>query len=89
MAFAIKFLGTAAADLKALRVFDQRRIGEEIDKQLRHQPTVGSKNRKCLRGFAPGFEHEPPLWELRVGEFRVFYDVDEEGQAVRVRAVRE
>jgi len=29
-----------------------------------------------------------PIWELRVGEFRVFYDVDEEAQTVFVRAVR-
>jgi len=29
-----------------------------------------------------------PVWQLRVGEFRVFYDVDEEQEAVIVRAVR-
>ena len=28
------------------------------------------------------------LWELRVGEYRVFYDVDEDQQAVYVWAVR-
>jgi mRNA-degrading endonuclease RelE of RelBE toxin-antitoxin system len=88
MAFAIKFLGSAAAELKALRVFDQRRIAEEIEKQLRDQPAVATRNRKCLFGFTPSFEHDPPIWELRVGDFRVFYDVDEEGQ-VKVRAVRE
>jgi mRNA-degrading endonuclease RelE of RelBE toxin-antitoxin system len=29
-----------------------------------------------------------PVWELRVGEYRVFYDVDEVGGQVVVRAVR-
>ncbi len=30
----------------------------------------------------------PPIWELRVGEFRIFYDVAEEERKVYVRAVR-
>jgi ParE-like toxin of type II ParDE toxin-antitoxin system len=28
------------------------------------------------------------VWQLRIGDFRVFYDVDEERQAVIVRAIR-
>jgi mRNA-degrading endonuclease RelE of RelBE toxin-antitoxin system len=24
------------------------------------------------------FEHVPPVWELRAGKFRLFYDVDTE-----------
>ena len=31
----------------------------------------------------------PPIWELRVGAYRVFYDVDEDLNVVYVRAVRE
>jgi len=41
-----------------------------------------------LLNVEPGFEHVPPLWELRVGEYRVFYDVDEQANKVFVRAVR-
>ena len=33
-------------------------------------------------------EHELPVWELRVGVFRVFYDVQDEQGRVHVRAVR-
>jgi len=29
-----------------------------------------------------------PVWQLRVGDFRVFYDVDEQQQEVIVRAIR-
>ena len=29
-----------------------------------------------------------PVWELRVGEYRVFYDVNEQEARVIVRAVR-
>jgi mRNA-degrading endonuclease RelE of RelBE toxin-antitoxin system len=89
MAFAIKLSGSAAAELKALRIFDRRWIGEEIDKHLRDQPEVSTRNRKCLRDFVPDFEHDPPIWELRVGEFRVFYDVNTAGQLVSVRAIRQ
>ena len=34
------------------------------------------------------WEAVPPVWELRVGESRVFYDVSEEDSVVYVRAVR-
>jgi mRNA-degrading endonuclease RelE of RelBE toxin-antitoxin system len=37
--------------------------------------------------LAPDFEHVPPVWELRIGEYRVFYDVDEPDHKVYVRAV--
>jgi hypothetical protein len=35
------------------------------------------------------WEHEEPLWQLRVGEYRIFfYDVNDQAQEVVVRAVR-
>ena len=88
MAYQVKLLGDAAKELKGLRVFEQRRIVDEITSQLQHEPTVPSRNRKCLPDLKPSFEHVPPVWELRVGEFRVFYDVDEDAQRVNIRAVR-
>ena len=33
-------------------------------------------------------EHMDPVWELRIGEYRVFYDVDEQASLVMVRAIR-
>jgi hypothetical protein len=47
-----------------------------------------SRNRKMLVRLVPPWEHEPPVWELRIGEYRAFYDVDEAEQRVIVRAVR-
>jgi mRNA-degrading endonuclease RelE of RelBE toxin-antitoxin system len=29
-----------------------------------------------------------PVWELRIGDFRVFYDIDVEGLVVTVQAIR-
>jgi len=36
----------------------------------------------------PPWDAVPPIWELRVGGYRVFYDVSEEGKTVYVRAIR-
>ena len=32
---------------------------------------------RCCAVLAPPWEHVPPVWELRVDEYRVFYDVAE------------
>lgn len=71
-----------------MRLFDRRRILTAIETQLGHVPTHESRNRKQLRGLVPPFEAVPPIWELRVGGYRIFYDVDEEERRVYVRAVR-
>jgi len=44
-----------------------------VETQLAHEPLVDTRNRKRLRAnpIAP--------WELRVGDIRVFYEVDEPG----------
>jgi len=42
-----------------------------------------------LVNLIPPWVAEPPIWELRVGRFRVFYDIAEEARVVLVRAVRE
>jgi len=87
--FSVQIMPTALAELKAIAPFHRRQIAQAIDEQLTQQPTTASRNRKLLKDPRPSFEHEPPLWELRVGTVRVFYDVDEAAQLVYVRAVRE
>ena len=88
MAYDIRVHELAAVELEGLRVYDERRIIDEIEKQLSHQPATQTRQRKCLSSPVPTFEHVPPVWELRVGEFRVFYDVDETAKRVHIRAVR-
>jgi mRNA-degrading endonuclease RelE of RelBE toxin-antitoxin system len=41
-----------------------------------------------LAGLEPPWESLRPVWQLRVGDWRVFYDVDEDAKSVVVRAVR-
>lgn len=88
MPYGIGITDLAVVELKKIRAFDRRRITEAIRSQLSYQPTLATRNRKRLDSLTPGFEHVPPIWELRVGEYRVFYDVDESSQMVCVRAVR-
>jgi mRNA-degrading endonuclease RelE of RelBE toxin-antitoxin system len=88
MAHEIRLQGDAAEELRSFRVFERRLIVDEIDRQLSHEATVETRNRKCLLGLTPSFDHRPPVWELRIGDIRVFYDVDEEAQEVNIRAIR-
>ncbi len=83
MTFEIRLTKTAADHVRSYRTFDQRIILEAIDEQLRHQPTAETRNRKRLS------ESELSDWELRVQDFRVFYDVLVEGEArlVKIKAV--
>jgi mRNA-degrading endonuclease RelE of RelBE toxin-antitoxin system len=88
MAYEILVHETAATEIEVLRTYDQRRVVGAIEGQLTHEPTAPTRRRKCLVGLVPTFEHVPPVWELRVGAYRVFYDVDETAACVHVRAVR-
>jgi len=81
MAFAIELSPHAHDHLKRQRKRDQRIIVDAIAVHLTHQPDQPSQHRKIL--------DDNPLapWELRVGVFRVFYDVDREGETVVVVAI--
>jgi mRNA interferase RelE/StbE len=73
MPYEIRYSNEAVEQLKKLRAFDFTAILDQIEQVLRVNPTVVSKSRiKRLR------EPAPTQYRLRVGEFRVFYDVAEE-----------
>lgn len=86
--FIIAYAEDVSEDLASLRAFERKRILNEIEKQLTYDATRVSKNRKMLVGLVPPWEYVEPVWELRVGEHRIFYDVDEEKSIVIIRAVR-
>lgn len=88
MPYTIDFAQRAVNDLKALRAYDSRRILDHIERQLKQQPGIETRNRKNLGELLVEFEYRPPIWELRVGEFRVFYDIDEASSTVNVRTIR-
>ena len=75
-------------DLAALRARSLARILDRIEVQLAHEPTRQTRKRKVITGLVPPWEHEAPVWQLRVGGYRVFYDVSEAASVVTVRAIR-
>ncbi len=79
--FEIGLTPEASEDLDSVKSYDKKRILNAIHQQLPHQALDEARNRKRLR--------PNPLaeWELRVGNFRVFYNVDEENNKVKVLAV--
>ena len=73
MAYEIRFAATARRHLRTFSAHQRAIIVDAVESQLSHEPLTEVRNRKRLRPnpLAP--------WELRVGEVRVFYDVDEPG----------
>ncbi len=79
--FRIEFTPEAITDLRFFRKYDQERIVRGIEAQLPHQATEPSRNRKRLR------PNQLAEWELRIGDFRVFYDVDLVESLVKIEAI--
>lgn len=79
--FDIQFTTEAREDVKSLRKADQVAVITAVESQLVHDANHPTRNRKKLK------PNPIAEWELRVGEFRVFYNVDEPQQAVRVVAI--
>ena len=86
--YKIEYAEGVDEDLSEIRAYDRKRILDRLEEQLLHQPAQETRNRKPLPGLKPPWEHEEPVWELRIGEYRVFYDVGEPELLVRVRAIR-
>jgi mRNA-degrading endonuclease RelE of RelBE toxin-antitoxin system len=73
MPYEIRYSSEAIDQLKGLRAFDRTAILDQIEQVLAVNPMTESKARvKRLR------EPAPTQYRLRVGEFRVFYDVEQD-----------
>ena len=86
--YSIEYAEGVAEDLAGLRAYERKSVLDSIEKQLLHGPTRETRNRKILVGLVPPWEYVEPVWELRIGEYRVFYDVDEESSTVNIRVIR-
>ena len=79
--FEIKFTPDAIADLRWFIKEDRKTIMAELETQLCYEPAVETRNRKRLR------PNKLAEWELRLGGFRVFFDVEEEDRLIQVIAI--
>lgn len=79
MKFEVEFVPSASQDLDSYTARQQRTILDAITEFLETDANVETKRRKQMRAnpLAP--------WELRIGDYRVFYEIREE--LVRVLAV--
>jgi len=80
--YGIEYSPEAVDHLAALTARKSATVLDVVGRQLRHEPTRATRNRKVLRAnpVAP--------WEPRIGERRVYYEVREEPErAVVVKAV--
>jgi mRNA-degrading endonuclease RelE of RelBE toxin-antitoxin system len=79
--YRIAFSRNSLSHLRVFTAREQRIIASAIAEQLSNEPTVPTRNRKEMR------PNLIAVWELRIGDFRVYYDVDEEESIVDIRAV--
>jgi mRNA-degrading endonuclease RelE of RelBE toxin-antitoxin system len=81
MRFVLDFTDAALDDLAFFKKYEQTLILDQIEVQLSYEPLNETRNRKPLELNALG------EWELRIGMYRVFYDVDAEQITVKIKAV--
>ena len=67
--YQIQVTEDAKLDLSYYTAFERKIIVSQIRAQLSEQPEFQTKNRKKLR------ENPVGSWELRIGKFRIFYEV--------------
>jgi addiction module RelE/StbE family toxin len=79
--FRLVFTESALEDLRHLKKKDQRLVLRGVEEQLTAEPLTTTRNRKPLR------PNDLSTWEVRLGKFRVFYDVDKEDGEVTIKAV--
>jgi mRNA-degrading endonuclease RelE of RelBE toxin-antitoxin system len=79
--FGITITRGAQDDLRRLRRYTRQQISDAIDTQLPYEPDRETPNRKR---FQPNSLSE---WELRIGNYRVFYDIDQTEKQVLIIAV--
>jgi len=80
MRYDIFLTETAVGDLRRLRASDRSEVRDAIERFLRNDAERTSRSRiKRLQGLMQ------PMYRLRIGDFRVYYDVS--GGAVEILAV--
>ncbi len=82
MEYRIEYSPETVDHLRILTARQQTTILDTVEKQLRFQPGVETRNRKPMRPnpVAP--------WELRIGSLRVYYDIEDDPEyVVYIRAI--
>lgn len=79
--FIVEFTNSAFEDLAFFKKYEQNLILDSIILQLVYEPAIETHNRKQL-------ESNPLAeWELRVGSYRIFYDIAYVENLVKIKAI--
>jgi mRNA-degrading endonuclease RelE of RelBE toxin-antitoxin system len=82
VAYRIEYSPEAEEHLRALTRRQQAIVLDVVETRLTDEPLTETRNRKRMR------PNDLALWELRIGDLRVYYDVDRgPPRVVQVRAV--
>ena len=81
--FNINLTEGAQADLSWFAAYALRIIFDGIEVHLRYQPTLGSRRIMTMR------PNPVAGWELRLGDYRILYDVDDAARTVTVQTIGE
>jgi mRNA-degrading endonuclease RelE of RelBE toxin-antitoxin system len=82
MPFAIRYDRVAVDELKTRRGADRATITRRIREQLVQLPTERTRRKKEIVR-----QTGERIWQLTIGGYRVFYDVEVAGRAVIIRRV--
>lgn len=81
MAYRIEITEGAKTDLSYFKAYERKEILAGVKEQLTHEPLQETRNRKALR------ENPIAPWELRIGKYRIFYEVNDDVVTVIVVSV--
>ena len=82
MKYQIEYSPETEEHFRVLTARHQSIVLDTVERQLQYHPTVETRNRKPMRPnpVAP--------WEMRIGDLRVYYDVEDEPEhIVYIRAI--
>jgi len=70
LSYQIEYTDAAIEHLKFLTTRQQRTVLDTVDEQLKYEPLVETRNRKPME------PNSLATWELRIGNLRVYYNVE-------------
>lgn len=81
--YTIEFTAEAEGDLKWFSRREQNIILDGVKNSLRYEPTIITTNRHPCRDDRTKIAG----WELRIGVYRIYYDVDEVVRVVLIERI--
>jgi hypothetical protein len=75
VAYTFEYLDDAIEHIRELPAHQRAAVMDQLERRLSHEPTVETRNRKPMD---PDKRMYVAPWELRLGQVRVYYAVEEE-----------